>query len=118
MGRLYQKTVSGDTVHAHFESGRVRSGKDTADTLINYNSIGQIYHRLPDGGDYIIANCDTDGNIRKGSGVHSSAVAICKDGLIFEGNQPGGRQLALFDGDMYGAAAAFAVVILKLGINK
>ena len=115
MGRLFQKTDCGDVALAFFAGGRVRSGKGSADTLINYNGVGEIYQPLPGGGEHIVANCDSGGNIRKNSGSHSSAIAVCEDGVIFKGRQPGGRILAHFDGDMYGAAAAVVAVVLKMG---
>ena len=118
MGRLYRKTESGDSVIAYFENGRVMSRRETADININYNSIGQIYRHSQESGDHIVANCDIGGNIRKSSGAHGAVLAFCQDGIIYEGNQPGNRILALFDGDMYGAAAAVVAKVLRLGEMK
>lgn len=115
MGRLYQQTVSGDMTIAYFEGGKVRSKKNAADTLICYNGIGQIYQHCAKNGDNAVANCDIGGNIRKGSATSGSVIVKCSDGVICEGSQPGGRVLAHFDGDMYGAAAAYVATVLKLG---
>ena len=118
MGRIYLKTMDGELTLAHFESDRVSSVKAETDAIANYNDIGQITQRQPNGADRAVANCDNSGNIRKGSGLHGAVLAVCEDGIVYEGSQPGGRVLAHFDGDMYGAAAAAAVTVLNLGIHK
>jgi len=115
MGRLYQKTVAGEEILAFFENGTVRSREKTADKIISYNSDGQIYHCYQNSGDNTVAICDSGGNIRKCNGFFGSVIAKCKDGIIYEGSNAEGRILAYFDGDMYGAAAAVAVTVLRLG---
>ena len=69
---------------------------------------------MPDRGDNIIANCDISGNIRKGGGAFGWVLAKCEDGIIFEGSDCRGRVLAYYDGDMFGAAAALVVMVLRL----
>ena len=118
MGRLYQQTISGDMTLAYFEGGKVRSGNDAPNTIICYNGVGQIYQHYADSGDYSVANCDIGGNIRKGKATSGSVIAKCADGAIYEGSQPDGRILAHFDGDMFGAAAAYVVTVLKLGRKR
>ena len=115
MGRLYQKTVSGERTLAYFESGRVRSGKKTTAIIIYYDGVGKIYQRFQDSDDYTVAYCDSGGSIRKDNGLFGSVYAKCEDGVIYKGSNAEGRVLAYFDGDMYGAAAAAAVTVLKLG---
>ena len=113
MGRLYQKTVCGEKTLAYFESDRVRSGNGTADIIASYNSMGQIFGRMLNHSSNIIASCDNNGNIRKGNGAYGWVLAKCEDGIIFEGSGAGGRVLAYFDGDMYGAAAVAAVLLIQ-----
>ena len=117
MGRLYQRTVSGNKTLAYFESDRVRGDNDTAKWLARYNNMGQIFITELFGENTIIANCDINGNIRKGSDIYGWVLAKCQDGIIFEGSNTGGRILAHFDGDMFGAAAAVAVILLTLQFN-
>lgn len=114
IGRLYQKTVSGKKTLAYFERDRVRSGRNAAECIAGYNNIGQISLCVSFNGDSVIANCDISGNIRKGGGLYGRVLAKCEDGIIFEGSDSKGKILAHFDGDMYGAAAALAVVVLQL----
>jgi len=117
MGRLYQKTVSGEKAFAYFENGQVWSDENKTEVIINYNNSGQIYRRSPGNGDYGIASCDSGGNIRKSNGIQNYVIAKCEDGVIFEGNTVAGRILAYFDGDMYGAAAAVVATVLGRNIT-
>ena len=114
MGRLFQKTTSGNKTLAYFENDKVKSVKDTAKWLAWYNNMGQIFTQAPFSEVAIIANCDLSGNIRRGSSAYGFVVAKCEDGIIFEGSTTDGRILAHFDGDMFGAAAAVSVILLTL----
>lgn len=114
MGRLYQKTVSGEKSLAHFAGGRVRCGRHSGGAEICYNSIGQIYYDGLDHVHSIVATCDIGGNIYKGSGAAGSILAKCEDGKIYESGSRRDKILAWYDGDMYGAAAA---VITVLGLD-
>ena len=114
MGRLYQRTVSGSKTLAYFESDRVRGDSDTSKWLARYNNMGQIFITEPFDENVIIANCDINGNIRKGNDVYGWVLAKCEDGIVFEGSSTNGQVLARFDGDMFGAAAAVAVILLTL----
>jgi len=114
MGRLFQKTVTGNKTLAYFGNDKVKCRQDTAKWLAQYNNIGQIFMQTPLCEDAIIANCDISGNIRKGSSAYGWILAKCEDGIVFEGDSADGKVLAHFEGDMYGAAAAVVVTLLAI----
>jgi len=111
MGRLYRRSISGEKTLATFENGRVQGENNASDMSISYNNVGQIFRPLPDGGVKAIANCDNSGCIRKGNSVFGFVVAKCEDGVTYEGSHSGGRIIAYYNGDMYGAAAATALLL-------
>lgn len=111
MGRLYQKNVSGENTLAYFENGKVWIEKRPSDTIIHYDSTGRIFMSLPERTSCTIATCDNKGKIRKGR--NGAQIANCEDGRLYEGHSRS-AVLAWYDGDMYGAAAAAVVVVLRL----
>lgn len=102
MGRLYQKTVSGEKNLAFFEGGRAQRECSSDETAIFYNSSGQIYYENPT---RIVATCNPRGSICQDGTV----LATCEDGKIYEGSSRK-TALAWYDGDMYGAAAALMLL--------
>lgn len=113
MGRLYLKTVSGETTLAIFDSGQLRV-PCLAGTAVRYDCNGRIY----DGGSkQAIATCDTDGNIHKGAGSGGTVLARCIDGKIYKGSAFK-TVLAHYDGDMFGAAAAAMAVLSKIKVAQ
>ena len=100
---------------AFFEGDLVSGVNNVNGVHISYNNAGQIFMSSLGEAKYIIAICDNRGNIRKGDAAHGIVIAKCADGIVFEGSRPGGRILAYYDGDMYGAAAAAAITVLGLG---
>lgn len=114
MGKLYMKTISGEDTLAYYDGGRVWCARYSTGTEVQYKG-GDIYYNEAGYGHHTIARCDSNGNIYEGNGTYGSILAKCKDGVIYEGGSDWNSQLAWYDGDMYGAAAAAAVTVLGLG---
>lgn len=117
MGRLYVKETIGDKTIGYFSNGSVTRGQgimsDTS-TVVKYSG-GQIYGNWM--GNLLsnqIAYCDEHGNIYVGNGG-GSVIAKLENGIVYDASGYGRKEIARYDGDMYGAAAAVAALLLHLG---
>lgn len=104
MGRLYnnQKTIG--YYHGSYVTVNYSDTKEVAKYdggLITVNG-------------HYVATCDENGYIYSEQNK-SVALAKCEDGCVKDLNKGGYNVIAYYDGDMYGAAAAVAALILHLG---
>lgn len=112
MGRLYQNDLTGDLELAFFQDGEVHLAGDKASAPIYYDSAGCVFTLNALREKEILAVCDNEGSVRRGSS--GPVIASCIDGQILGGNHSD-NVLACYDGDMYGAAAAAIATVLKKG---
>lgn len=110
MGQLYKKSVFGKKILAYFENGQVHDERNAGKVLAYYDNRGYIYKDLDTA---VVATCDINGNIYRGKGVQGAVLAKCEDGKIYKDGKRLKKVLAWYDGDMYGAAAALAVLELN-----
>lgn len=114
MGRLYVKEMIGDKTIGYFQNGEVTKGNPSGlladiSVVIRYEN-GNIYTYST----HTVAYCDEYGNIHDG-GRGGSVLAKCENGIVYNGSGYGKTEIARYEGDMYGAAAAVAALILHLG---
>lgn len=121
MGRLYVKEMIGDSTIGYFQNGNVTKGDSSklmsdSSVVLKYRD-GHIYSEWM--GSLLsnqIAYCDQYGNIYAGNGG-GAVLAKCENGVVYDSGGYGKREIARYEGDMYGAAAAVAALILHLGDN-
>lgn len=121
MGRLYIKEMIGDSTIGYFQNGDVTKGDSSklmsdSSVVLKYRD-GNIYNEWM--GSLLsnqIAYCDQYGNIYAGNGG-GAVLAKCENGVVYDHGGYGKREIARYEGDMYGAAAAVAALILNLGDN-
>lgn len=116
MGRLYEKEMVGDKTIGYFSNGSVTRGQgvmsDTS-TVVKYSN-GHIYGNwMGSSLSNQIAYCDEYGNLYKGNGG-GSVLAKLENGIVYDAPGYGRKEIARYEGDMYGAAAAVAALMLGL----
>lgn len=116
MGRLYEKEMVGDKTIGYFSNGSVTRGQgimsDTS-TVVKYSS-GHIYGNwMGSSLSNQVAYCDEYGNLYKGNGG-GSVLAKLENGIVYDAPGYGRKEIARYEGDMYGAAAAVAALMLGL----
>lgn len=116
MGRLYEKEMVGDKTIGYFSNGSVTRGQgvmsDTS-TVVKYSN-GHIYGNwMGSSLSNQIAYCDEYGNLYKGNGG-GSVLAKLENGIVYDASGYGRKEIARYEGDMYGAAAAVAALMLGL----
>lgn len=116
MGRLYTKSFMNEETIGYFSNGKVTRGDGSLfsdiSTIVYYQG-GWIYVKTGISETHTIAKCDEYGNIYADNGG-GSVLAKCENGIIYNGNHYGKKEIARYEGDMYGAAAAVAALILNL----
>ncbi len=116
MGRLYEKEMIGDKTIGYFSNGSVTRGQgimsDTS-AVVKYSN-GHIYSSwMGSSLSNQIAYCDEYGNLYNGNGG-GSVLAKLENGIVYNAPAYGRKEIARYDGDMYGAAAAVAALMLGL----
>ena len=122
MGRLYVKEMIGDSTIGYFQNGTVTKGNPSklmsdSSVVLKYRD-GHIYSEWM--GSLLsnqIAYCDQYGNIYAGNGG-GAILAKCENGVVYDFGGYGKREVARYEGDMYGAAAAVVALMLHLGDNS
>ncbi len=116
MGRIYIKQTIGDKTIGYFSNGSVTRGQgimsDTS-TVVKYSN-GHVYGNWM--GSLLsnqVAYCNEHGEIYAGNGG-GSVLAKLENGIVYDGWGYGKKEIARYEGDMYGAAAAVASLILGL----
>ena len=116
MGKLYTKYVlQGENILATFEDGTVYSPTGTIGTghqVLMYYDGNRIYRSVSspfgDGFPNVLARCNEFGGIESEDGTR---LGYCEGGKV---KNAGGSEIAYYDGDMYGAAAAACAVLFGL----
>lgn len=115
MGSLYVRAGRSKAERATFENGTVYSpggALSTGHEILMYYDGGRIYRYLDEaivGSPVVLARCDKFGRIKSEDG---DLLGSCENGRV---KDAGGWEIAFYEGDSYGAAAAACAVLFGLG---